>query len=537
MAQFYSLEQAARVLGMSPDELKAKVQAREVRGFQDAGNWQFRVADIDELARRRGMGSDPDLSLSDLDLDVPGGLSDSGPEIDLSEFQLGVAAPDIASASAVVPAIDPDVPVDDASLPPELSGSSSTIIGMRPAAGKQPSDSDVKLVPEDAVHGAGDSDVRLAAPEHVRLSDSDVTLVSDSRDDMDMTQAFGDDLDDDDLADDPGATTLAKSPMLGSSAEIEAIGPGDSDSDFELTPSSVIDALQPDTGSDFELTALDQSDEFEAVPPAQRGPSDSDVTGIEPSASGVNLGRPSDSGINLATGGFDLDSADSIELAPLDDEDEQPKAAAKPAPKPKPAPAKPKVDPGATALPIRDSDEKDIFEDTDFEVDALDVGDDRTVQLEATSDFDIDEHDSASEVFAIDEENVDDSAATALGAAPALEEDVFGGDDSGEAGWGDVSSDEPMTAGAAAAVAEPDEALAAAPAPAAGRRGTPDLLREAQGPEWSTPWVVALGFTAVLMLLLAFVGHDLLTNLYEFRGDGPSSGLVKALAGLMGGGG
>ncbi len=150
MAQFYSLEQAARVLGMSPDELKAKVQAREVRAMQDAGNWQFRVADIDELARRRGMGSDPDLSLSDLDLEVPqSGASDSGAEIDLSEFQLGVATPDIAAPSAELRSGDQDVPVDDTSVPPELTGSSSTIIGMKPA-GKQPSDSDVKLVPEDA---------------------------------------------------------------------------------------------------------------------------------------------------------------------------------------------------------------------------------------------------------------------------------------------------------------------------------------------------------------------------------------------------
>ena len=56
MAQFYTLEEAARVLGMDPEELKAKAQHREVRAFMDSGSWRFRVADIDELARRRGMG-------------------------------------------------------------------------------------------------------------------------------------------------------------------------------------------------------------------------------------------------------------------------------------------------------------------------------------------------------------------------------------------------------------------------------------------------------------------------------------------------
>ena len=70
MAQFYTLEEAARVLGMGPEDLKLKAQHREVRAFMDSGSWQFRVADIDELARRRGLGSDPELSLSDLELDV-----------------------------------------------------------------------------------------------------------------------------------------------------------------------------------------------------------------------------------------------------------------------------------------------------------------------------------------------------------------------------------------------------------------------------------------------------------------------------------
>ena len=67
MAQFYTLEEAARVLGMSAEELKAKAQSREVRAFLDGGSWRFRVVDVDELARRRGLGSDAELRLSDLD--------------------------------------------------------------------------------------------------------------------------------------------------------------------------------------------------------------------------------------------------------------------------------------------------------------------------------------------------------------------------------------------------------------------------------------------------------------------------------------
>src|SRR5947209_11297046 len=107
MAQFYTLEEAARHLGMSPEDLKQKAQHREVRGFMDSGSWQFRVADIDELARRRGMGSDPDLSLSDIALATPGGSGiapgTGSEDFDLSEFQLGVASPDVAPQSMVLP--------------------------------------------------------------------------------------------------------------------------------------------------------------------------------------------------------------------------------------------------------------------------------------------------------------------------------------------------------------------------------------------------------------------------------------------------
>src|SRR5580693_6302697 len=95
MAQFYTLEEAARVLGMSPEDLKGKAQHREVRAFLDGGSWRFRVADVDELARRRGLGSDAELHLSDLDIPA-GSSSGSGiKDADLSEFQMGAARAEV----------------------------------------------------------------------------------------------------------------------------------------------------------------------------------------------------------------------------------------------------------------------------------------------------------------------------------------------------------------------------------------------------------------------------------------------------------
>ena len=386
MAQFYTLEEAARVLGMSPEELKSKAQHREIRAFLDGGSWRFRVVDIDELARRRGLGSDAELRLSDLEVPAAGG--ENLEDLDLSEFQLGVAKPDLANETMDLSAMksssgerpvgessaEHDILFDDLSVPPSpVTGSSSVIIGMQ-SSGKLPSDSDVRLVP-DNVKGASDSDVRLASPDPdlKQPSDSDVTLIKDDTSDHHfLTPTSG-----------SGDTAVRSSPMVGSSAEVPA---AESDSDFELNPSSdLVDVLQPESGSDFELSALDASDEFESTP---LRPSDSDVTAADPNLSGINLSRPSDSGINLqGAGAFDLGHHDSIELAPLSDEElktHKPETAksgkAAPAAKPgkaatgKAGPAKAKPSLAATPPPAVKKGEKDIFDDTDFEVDVPIVG-------------------------------------------------------------------------------------------------------------------------------------------------------------------
>ena len=302
-----------------------------------------------------------------------GSGSDEVESLDLSEFQLGVAKPDLGAetmhfgkaGAAAEGSSEHDILLDDLSLPPNpVTGSSSVIIGVSTSHGKHPSDSDVRLVP-DNVKGASDSDVRLASADtgFRRPSDSDVTLVKDDTADHGV------------LTPGSSGSGLRGSPLLGSSAEVPA---GSSDSDFDLNPSSeLIDALQPDSGSDFELTALDASDEFEATP---LKPSDSDVTAADPNTSGINLSRPSDSGINLqGASGLGLGQADSIELAPLSDEELQTRPAKRPA---KPAkPSAPKKSLSRTPPPAAKKGEKDIFDDTDFEVDVPlsdDDSDDKT---------------------------------------------------------------------------------------------------------------------------------------------------------------
>jgi hypothetical protein len=529
MAQFYTLEEAARVLGMSAEELKSKAQHREIRAFLDGGSWRFRVVDIDEMARRRGLGSDAELHLSDLEVPAAN-PADHPDDLDLSEFQFGIAPPDLAPETMDISALaapsvgkitpeassEHDVLFDDLSVPPNpVTGSSSVIIGMQ-TSGKLPSDSDVRLVP-DNVKGASDSDVRLASPdpEYKAPSDSDVTLIKeDTADHGLLTPASG-----------SGDTAVRSSPMVGSSAEVPA---AESDSDFELNPSSdLVDVLQPESGSDFELSALDASDEFETTP---LRPSDSDVTAADPNLSGINLSRPSDSGINLqGAGAFDMGHHDSIELAPLSDDELKsfksdvsaktpvPKAApGKPA---KAAPSKPKAPLAATPPPSVKKGEKDIFDDTDFEVDVPlsdDDSDDKTVQLEAVSDFDLEDSDSGSEVFAIDEEDVDQNAATAM--APS----AFAEDEEEDDGFEEAVSSEMTSAWTA------DEGT-----PSGGPAPAMVISREA-APEWGGLWVGLLGATTVFLLFASFIAFDLMRNLYDFNDTPVASGLVRTIAGMFG---
>lgn len=522
MAEFYTLEEAARVLGMSPDELRGKAEAREVRAFLDGGTWRFRTPDLDELARRRGMGSDPELSLSDLDLiDQAGSGSGSG-----SDFELP-AGPSGSGGEV-------DVLMDDINLPPSpMTNSSSTIIGMEPA-GKRPGDSDVRIVPPLG-KGASDSDVQLGLkPEAPRPTaprptpksplDSDVVLRPMAPGDSDVRlsgSGLGLGRGDSSIrqGDAPGSrpkgpsgSNIPKAPRPGSSSEIKAAAPGPS--------------ADPDGDSDFELSALDGSDEFDASPPpARKGPGDSDVTGFGPSASGINLARPSDSGINLqAASGFNLGggSSDSVELAALDDIDLSPlsSSALRPA-----GGSRDEDDSelSATALPVQA--QRDLFEDTDFEVDARDGDDSHTVQIDSASDFDLDDGgDSASQVFAVDEEDVDLNAATALG--PAALDDID--DSSGE-------MDTPAAAASDVAPGAWDVAGETEPAPAGRGVVAPVLASSEARHEWGGIWVGFLMVATVFLLVLSFVAMDLLHNMYEYRGETPiGSGVVKSLSGLIG---
>jgi hypothetical protein len=487
MAEFYSMEEAARVLGIGLDDLKRKIQAGELRQVGGGAAPQFRKVDVDEVARRQGLGSDPDLQ-SDLSID----------DLDFNDLFLkpGDSQPAQVSAAAAEEPVKPSFTTTSHEMEINPLGS---------ASGVTPNASDIQVV-KVAPQGASDSDVRIAPATAGRgPSDSDVTLLSAESVELDLS-----DLEMPRVIGKPGDTALGTVEM-GSSGEIPLI---DEDSDFDLSPSGVIDALRPESGSDFELAALDSSSEYEVG--GTQTVSAADVSG-SPAGSGVNLSKPNDSGIGLAS--FD---ADSIELAPLDD---APQAKAPAPPQPQPAPVtKPASKPSDTGLAAASA-----FDDTDFQIDDLSVtGDDaieaaadRTIEFgESSSDIEV--FDESGDLSIVSEDNsLFDDFTEAKAAGPKVSNEPALLDDSA-GGW-DSSGDSNEFAEAS----EPRKP-AGKPAAALVRAGTPT--------EWGTPWIVGLCFSTAMMLLLCMVAFDLLRNLYEFRGPTPvASGLVKQIAGLIGG--
>src|SRR5260370_39773411 len=172
---YYTLQEAAQVLGMPPDELKQMAQKNQIRSFQDRGTWRFRVQDIQELARQRGAASDLELVLGEAPKSNP---PKSGPK---STPKSGPRTPPKSPVKQMTPEV-----FDFA-----LDGGESVGVGredLSPSGKKKPdskrgpstppvppgSDSDVRLVADSD----GDMGFVFDAPAVKESSDSDVKLVA-----------------------------------------------------------------------------------------------------------------------------------------------------------------------------------------------------------------------------------------------------------------------------------------------------------------------------------------------------------------------
>ena len=176
---YYSLEEAAKILGMTTEELTQLAQKREVRAFADRGTWRFRTQDVEELARRRGLGSSVELPVPDL------GSGAGKGDASVFNFQTSSESDRVEIGQEMLT---------------ETPGSARKGGGSKPRTPtpRASSDSDVRLVAEGGAVSfkvTGDSDVKVSGqddgprsgPRKVSnkpSSDSDVKIVGDSSDEI-----------------------------------------------------------------------------------------------------------------------------------------------------------------------------------------------------------------------------------------------------------------------------------------------------------------------------------------------------------------
>jgi hypothetical protein len=281
---YYSLEEAARILGMAADELNQMAQRREVRAFADRGTWRFRTQDIEELARRRGLGSSPDLPIGEAPRARPHDSPTHKPKAeDEGVFKFGLGADDtdlVEIGQEILGEAGPSKPA------------SSGKLGPKSPTPKPGSDSDVRLVADgsdSSLQAVTESDVPLADPGKQRGSEvplghpsdvlplgeagkqrsSDVPLgrASDVLPVQDMPSSSKSDKkkkDSDVKKKDSDVSVVGEAPSSKVPAKkgdsgVRLVPVGDSDSDVKIVPestpedSSVLGAAVPRTGSDSDV--------------------------------------------------------------------------------------------------------------------------------------------------------------------------------------------------------------------------------------------------------------------------------------------
>ncbi len=265
--KFIELADAAKMLGVSEDELNNLRMKGEIHAMRDGTSWKFKSDELERVAEDRGISLDGADEDSPTEIGSAEAMDDMlGDDVDLSlsDDDLGLEIDAAAKTGVRTSADDDDLGLDLATESDlDLAGAGST--------------SDVALVPDDA--------------------GGEVNLVAG------------------DSPDAPGGTDLG---LGGGSGELDFEGSDLSlGSDVAISDDDDI-ALGDDeddlTIGDDEEISLDDDDELVLS-------SGSDITGGGTGDTGINLGSPSDSGLNLEEEPLDLagSSVSSLELPEDDD--------------------------------------------------------------------------------------------------------------------------------------------------------------------------------------------------------------------------
>jgi excisionase family DNA binding protein len=341
---YYTLEEAAKILGMEADKLGQMAQRREIRAFADRGTWRFRTQDVEELGRQMGIGSDPELQMGEHSSSKSSGKL---PKVkakkttdgdDLFEFELSGSSDELSieldDPGAVrkktnlagggkdkktnlgeegdalrSPSVE-DAPIGFLDDP----GRSSSKLRGKTGSGKVKTgtsdpDSGLKLVPMDDdgipitqdFSGGKDSDLKLDPASDSGSDQGDLPPTEEVR------------LDDLDLELETPSSKKSSGKLGGPSSKA---GMGSAASPFELSEDDL--DLDADTkkmtkvgggggGRKMTQSAPPPSDDDDEVSLGDLTLGDGDFSGAS-GASGINLHLPADTGINLeraASGGDD----------------------------------------------------------------------------------------------------------------------------------------------------------------------------------------------------------------------------------------
>lgn len=462
------LEEAAKTLGISPDELNNLRENREIYGYRDGASWKFKPEDVERLAQElaeRGPNRPSDSSSLAVD------LSDSDDEGDdivlLSESGLGGAAGGsstvIGGPANLEASEDSDIKLSAVSGVELVGGGSSTVISKPKEPGKGDSSVAIHLAAESGSDAlpVGGSDVLPIDLTGEGLSNkgssskkgpgSDLTLA------MEQTVGGG-----------PGsdlelASGGSSNKVLGgSSGKIVGGGPG---SDLTLDSSDDIFQLH-DTGG----SAIKLADEGVLAGPG------SDIT-ISPGDSGINLIDASDSGISLE---------EPLELSSADDE---------------------------SSFDLSSDSSGDssgtLGDSADFDSDAV-------MELQSEDEFlltpleeslDDESQDSGSQVIALDSDSdFDDATPTMMGSPDALGAALLEPEEAGaDLGGGFAAPDLGLAAGAAIA---PGLAMAPGGMAFAPARETP----------YSVWQILFLSSCVLLLTMCGMMTYDLMRNIWSWEG-------------------
>jgi excisionase family DNA binding protein len=284
--KFVDLQEAAKMLGVSPEALVEMRSKGTIFGYRDGASWKFKVEEVERVIRERGVEA----------RDSDSGILNANDE----EFEnlISGLSSKILAEKAQEESESGSVLISEQELGVSATGQ-STIIGKGPVVEQKASDSDLRLADDSSkdILGGG-SDKLIEAPSN-KL---DLASASDVLHGSDINLAAG------------GSGT----------GDMPAPKSGSGTGDMPVTPkASAGSGLQLDDelslGEDDDIGSSDSALDEEIRPTAGSTGKGSDVT-LGSGDSGINL-APSDSGLSLEEEPLDLGGSgvESLEL-PEDEE-------------------------------------------------------------------------------------------------------------------------------------------------------------------------------------------------------------------------